>query len=352
VRLAGRHAILQLGGALGAVAVACVVPVLATSLLGVRGAVLVVAALTLSPLALLAMFIWKIARWLRTPVAFRIPLTVGQQKGAPSIAHSWTGSPSTAGEVLLRVLLEVVLFRPLFRATPTAPVVGRGLSHGMGRWLWLIAVAFHASFAIVVLRHLRLFLEPVPSFVTGLERFDVATEMFLPKLHLTSLVLPLALALLLGRRLLLVRVRYISLAADYFPLLLLLAIATSGLVMRNVVRTDVTALKSLTLGLANGTLVLAAQPDVWLSVHVFLVGILLVYFPLSKLMHMPGVFLSPTLTMANNNRERRHVNACNPQVATMHYADYEAAFRDRMIEAGLPVEPLPEGKGEGKPEVT
>jgi hypothetical protein len=82
--------------------------------------------------------------------------------------------------------------------------------------------------------------------------------------------------------------------------------------------------------------------------HVFLVGVLLVYFPLSKLMHMPGVFMSPTLTMANNNRERRHINVGNPQVATLHYADYEAAFRERMIEAGLPVEPLPAGKPEAQ----
>ena len=343
MRITGRHTVMQLGGALGSVAVACVVPVLAAMLMGARGALLVVAVLAVAPLALLATFIWKVARWMRTPVAFRIPLTVGQQKGLASIAHSRTGSPHTATEVMLRVLLDGVLFRPLFRATPTAL---RGLAHGMGRFLWLLAVAFHGSLLIVVLRHLRLFLEPVPAFVAGLERFDVATEMFLPKVHLTSLVLPLALAFLLGRRLLLVRVRYISLAADYLPLLLLLAIATTGLVMRHVVRTDVTALKNLTLGLAHGTLVLPTQPDTWLSVHIFLVGILLVYFPLSKLMHMPGVLLSPTLTMANNNRERRHINVRNPQVATMHYADYEAAFRDRMIEAGLPVESLPEAKQE------
>jgi hypothetical protein len=78
---------------------------------------------------------------------------------------------------------------------------------------------FTARCSVIVLRHLRLFWEPVPGFVTFLEQFDVATEMFLPKVHVTSLVFPLALALLLGRRLLLMRVRYISLAADYFPLL-------------------------------------------------------------------------------------------------------------------------------------
>jgi nitrate reductase gamma subunit len=162
--------------------------------------------------------------------------------------------------------------------------------------------------------------------------------MFLPKVHLTSLVLLVALLFLLGRRLSLPRVRYISLAADYFPLFLLLAIATTGLVMRHVTRTDVTAVKQFAVGLAAGKLVLPTRVGFWPLAHLFAVGTLLGYFPLGKLMHLPGVFLSPTLTMANSNREARHINLRNPKVEVMHYADYEAAFRDGMIEAGLPVE--------------
>jgi len=88
--------------------------------------------------------------------------------------------------------------------------------------------------------------------------------------------------------------------------------------------------------------VLPSRADTWLMTHIFLVGLLLAYFPLSKLMHMPGALLSPTLTMANINREKRHINVRNPKVQFMHYADYEATFRDRMIEAGLPVEAAPE----------
>jgi nitrate reductase gamma subunit len=214
----------------------------------------------------------------------------------------------------------------------------------MGRSLWFLAVAFHGSLVIIVLRHLRLFLQPVPRFVAVLERLDLATEMVLPKVHLTTLIFPLALTFLLGRRLVLLRMRYISLAADYFPLLLLLAIATTGIVVRHFVGTDITTVKGATLGLVNWAPVLASAPDIWLVMHVFLAGVLLVTFPLSKLMHVPGVFMSPTLTMANNNRERRHINLRNPQVATMHYADYEATFRERMIEAGLPVENAPEAK--------
>jgi nitrate reductase gamma subunit len=354
----------HIGGALAAVAAACALPVLMAWLLGPHWPVLLLP-LGLAPLALVVLFVAKVARWMRAPVPFRIPLTTGQQRGLAFIIMGTrdgfpyppaTGSggqsppsptrtprrgfdnPHSTFEVVMRVLLDVFLLRPLFRATPTAPRLGQGLAHGMARWLWLFAAAFHGALAIVALRHLRMFLQPAPHFVAWLDDFDVATEMFLPKVHATSVLLLLALLFLLGRRLVLVRVRYISLAADYFPLFLLLAIAVTGIVMRHLTRTDVTAVQQFALGLAAGKLVLPARADPWLLAHVFSVGTLLVYFPLSKLMHLPGALLSPTLTLANNNREHRYINARNPQVEVLHYADYEAAFRDRMIEAGLPVE--------------
>ena len=40
-------------------------------------------------------------------------------------------------------------------------------------------------------------------------------------------------------------------------------------------------------------------------IHLFFVSFLMAYFPLSKLMHMPGIFLSPTknlrITSGNND---------------------------------------------------
>ncbi|MCA1785815.1 MAG: menaquinol oxidoreductase, partial [Desulfobacteraceae bacterium] len=65
---------------------------------------------------------------------------------------------------------------------------------------------------------------------------------------------------------------------------------------------------------------------------------LLAYFPMSKLMHMGGVFLSPTRNMANNTRAQRHVNPWNYDVPIHTYEQYEDHFRDKMIEAGLPVD--------------
>jgi nitrate reductase gamma subunit len=334
---AGRHLVLHLGGAFAAVAIACAVPAFCAFLLGKQWPLLL-PVVAIAPVVLLVAFFLKVARWMRAPVPFRIPLTVGQQHSLPSIPHAPVGNPRSFFQVVLRVLLDVLLFRPLFRTTPTAPLYGRGLAHGMNRSLWLLALAFHGALALILLRHLRFFLEPVPGFVVFLEKYDVATEMVLPAVHVTSLLLPFALAFLIGRRLVLARMRYISLAADYFPLLLLFAIATTGIIMRHFTRTDVMAVKQFTLGLAHGALVLPANRDIVLVMHVFLVGILVAYYPTSKLMHMPGVLMSPTLTMANINRERRHINVRNPKVEMLHYADYENTFRARMIEAGLPVE--------------
>jgi nitrate reductase gamma subunit len=337
VRAADRHLALHVGGSLGAVTVAAALPPLAAWLLGAHWAWLLLP-LALAPLAWLGFFVAKVARWTRAPVPFRVPLTAGQQRGLPGLPRQRWANPHAWYEVAIRFLLDACLFRPLFRTTPTATRYGGGLSHGMGRGLWLAAAAFHGALLVVLLRHLRMVLEPVPGFVTWLENVDAATEMWLPKLHVTTVVLAVALLVLLGRRLALPRVRYLSLAADYFPLFLLLAIATTGIVMRHFTRTDVAAVKDLALGLAHGRLVLPPAADLWLVAHLFCVGVLLVYFPLGKLMHAPGVLLCPTLTLANDNRQRRHINPRNPQVEVLHYDDYENAFRDRMIEAGLPVE--------------
>ena len=77
-------------------------------------------------------------------------------------------------------------------------------------------------------------------------------------------------------------------------------------------------------------------------VHLFFVSILLIYFPFSKLMHLGGIFLSPTRNMTTNTREVRHVNPWNYPVHVHTYEEYEDDFREKMIEAGLPVDKQPE----------
>jgi hypothetical protein len=66
--------------------------------------------------------------------------------------------------------------------------------------------------------------------------------------------------------------------------------------------------------------------------------VLLAYFPFSKLMHAPGIFLSPTRNLAGNNRAKRHVNPWDKPVKVHDYAEWEDEFRDKIRLAGLPLE--------------
>lgn len=73
-------------------------------------------------------------------------------------------------------------------------------------------------------------------------------------------------------------------------------------------------------------------------IHLLMVSVLAGYFPASKLMHMAGVFLSPTRNLPNNNRAKRHVNPWNAPVAAHSYAEWEQEFRDKLKIADLPLE--------------
>ncbi len=145
-------------------------------------------------------------------------------------------------------------------------------------------------------------------------------------------------SVLLARRLRDPLVRYVSLFTDYFALFLLLGIAGSGVLMRYVLRADITGVKQFAIGLVtfHPTVPAALSPVV--LVHLLLVSALAAYFPFSKLMHMGGIFLSPTRNLANNNRAQRYVNPWNYPVKTHTYAEWEEEFRGKITAAGLPLD--------------
>jgi nitrate reductase gamma subunit len=152
------------------------------------------------------------------------------------------------------------------------------------------------------------------------------------------LVLLAAVTYLLLRRLFVPGVKYISLASDYFPLFLIIGIAFTGILMRYFTKIDVTAAKQLSMGLVTFRPNIPPTLDALFYVHLLFVSVLLAYFPFSKLMHLGGVFMSPTRNMRSDTRVRRHVNPWNYPVEVHTYDEYEDEFRDKMIEAGLPVE--------------
>ena len=210
----------------------------------------------------------KIRSYLRTPAPLKIPTTP---------------APTTQGGVALRLAREVVLFESLFKSS---------------KWTWIFGWMFHAALLLVLLRHLRYFQEPVWTPVLWVQFFGTYA----------GFAMVAGLAGLWARRFLVDRVRYISTPSDHLHLALLLAIGLSGLAMRFVAHTDIVALKTFMLGLMR----FDWQPlpgDPLLLLHLTLVALLMFVFPISKLLHAPGLFFSPSRNQVDNPREARHVAA-------------------------------------------
>jgi nitrate reductase gamma subunit len=208
---------------------------------------------------------WKCWVYARTPQPLKIPIPP---------------APTTRRGVALRLLMEVVLFRSLFRSN---------------KWIWLFGWTFHVALLAVLLRHLRYFTEPVWGWVALIQPFGLYA----------GFAMLAGLAGLWARRFLVDRVRYISSPSDHLMLALLVAIAASGLAMKYLAHTDIVALKSFFLGL----MAFDWQPlpgDPVLLVHLALVAALMIVFPVSKLLHAPGVFFSPSLNQVDDAREKRH----------------------------------------------
>ena len=210
--------------------------------------------------------VYKIRIYSRTPAPLKIPTTP---------------APVTQSGVVLRMFREVALFESLFKSN---------------KWTWLFGWVFHAAMLLVVLRHLRYFTEPVWLWVNLIQPFG----------KYAGFAMLAGLVALWGRRFLVERVRYISGPSDHLMLMLLIGIAASGLAMKYVVHTDIISLKAFTLGL----IYFNWQPlpaDPALLIHLSLVLILLFVFPISKLLHAPGVFFSPSRNQVDNPREKRHL---------------------------------------------
>ncbi|MCL4689932.1 MAG: respiratory nitrate reductase subunit gamma [Burkholderiales bacterium] len=215
-------------------------------------------------------------------LAAGLAVRIRQYAGTPApLKIPTTPAPTTKGGVALRLVREVVLFESLFKAT---------------LWTWLFGWVFHAALALVLVRHLRYFTEPVWSWVAFAQPFGVYA----------GFAMVAGLAGLWARRFLVDRVRYISTPSDHLMLALLVAIALSGLAMKYVAHTDVVAVKAFFLGLVRFE-VRDLPADPLLAVHLGLVAALMLVFPFSKLLHAPGLFFSPGRNQADDPRERRHL---------------------------------------------
>jgi len=292
----------------------------------------------LAILVFLGGFVYRVVNWAKSPVPFKIPTTCGQQKSLPWIKDSRLESPNNTLDVILRMALEVLFFRSLFRNTKQGLKDGPKLVYGSNKWLWLGGMVFHWSFLVILLRHFKFFTNPAPFFVPIIESLDGFFQVGLPLLFLTDIFILAALTYLFLRRIADAKMRYISLAADYFPLFLIAGIASTGVLMRYFTKVDLVGIKELSLGLVTFNPTVPDGVGYMFFIHLFLVCALLIYFPFSKLMHFGGIFMSPTRNMANDNRMQRHINPWNYDVKTHTYEEWEDEFREPMREAGMPLE--------------
>jgi len=192
-----------------------------------------------------------------------------------------TPAPTTRAGVWARMLRELVVFESLFKSN---------------KWIWLFGWLFHMCLFAELAWHLRYFTEPTPLPITWLHWFT----------NFTGYGMVLGLLGLWARRVLVDRVRYITNPSDHLMLALLVGIGTSGLVMKFLVHTDIVAVKAFFLGLLR----FSFQPlpaDPVLLAHLGMVALLMIVFPVSKLLHAPGVFFSPTRNQVDNPREKRWV---------------------------------------------
>ena len=283
-------------------------------------------------------FIYRVLKWASSPVPFHIPTVSGQQKSLSWIKADNIDSPYTTGGVVKRLALEILLFRSLLKNEKVALEAPQRILFRTSTLLWLGAMAFHWSFLVILLRHLRFFLEPVPSAVVVLQRVDSILQNLLPILYISDVIILIALSYLFIRRVVFPQARYISLPSDYFVLLAIGGIAISGVLMRLIYRVDLVQVKEWVMAMLRLSPLPPKGVNLIFYVHLFFVSLLIAYFPVSKLMHMPGIFLSPTKNLRNTSRNNRHFNPWNHPVKVHTYDEYEDEFRDSMKEVGLPVD--------------
>jgi nitrate reductase gamma subunit len=222
----------------------------------------------LAALLLVVGLAYKIYDYSRTPAPLKIPTTP---------------APTTKKGVVYRMAKEVVVFESLFKSN---------------KWIWVFGWLFHFGMLLVLVRHLRYFVTPIPEWLAFVQPFG----------KYASFMMVLGLGGLLARRFLVDRVRYISTPSDYLMLVLLLGIGLSGMMTTFVVHTDIVALKEFFMGL----MYFDVQPvpgDPIILAHLTMVALLMMIFPISKLLHAPGVFFSPTRNQVDDPREHRHVAA-------------------------------------------
>lgn len=204
--------------------------------------------------------VYRTIVWMRSSSRFPIPLSP---------------APRSFAGVSGRLALELFAFRSLARASKIT---------------WLASLAFHYGLLCLLIMHLRFVFEWLPlSLIPFIQFSGWATFGFL-----------LGISVLLARRLLIDRIRYISAPSDYLHLALLLAIGFSGTLLKREWPANLYEVGEF----VRGILTLQWMPlthHAGLLIHLLFVLLLLLVFPISKLVHGVGVVFSPSFNQRDQS---------------------------------------------------
>lgn len=207
---------------------------------------------------------WRLTGWLKTPVPFPITLFP---------------APASLPARLAVIGREVLLFRSLRRG-----------DQGLWLWAWLM----HVSLALIIAGHIVGIYYLTHEFtLIGLSA-AASSSLSASMGTVAGGGLFAALVVLFYRRTAIPEVKRLSDPADYFELLLLMSIVVTGMHMRVTSLADEVNLVEIRTYLG-GLLTLRPLPipEQWIFVsHFFLVNVLLLYFPFSKLVHLAGFFVN------------------------------------------------------------
>jgi nitrate reductase gamma subunit len=179
-------------------------------------------------------------------------------------------APPSSAKAWVLTAADTVLFARLLMVNPA---------------LWAGEWVFHASFLLVLLRHLRYFLNPVPVWVWWVQTPGM----------IAGYILPLSLAYILVIRLLTAREKYAS-RANVFLLGLVLAISSIGVIMHAWYTPNLVEVKLFALGLVCFKPAPAPESLLFMT-HFILVLVLVPFLP-------THIFTAPLVMMEARKREQ------------------------------------------------
>lgn len=169
----------------------------------------------------------------------------------------------------LKVIRDVLFLSRLFR---------------VNKPLWIGEWVFHCAFLLVLLRHLRYFLYPVPDWVMGIQQAGLYS----------GYVLPVSLIYILIIKFVIEKKRYFS-SYNFFLLMMLFLSSITGILMQTVIRPDIVEIKHFVLSALIFKSALAPKSTLFI-IHFIISLIFLAYLP-------AHIFAAPYTLMEARKRE-------------------------------------------------